>query len=390
MLRVLLSVYLCLGVSDEFLLEPNTQSAVNLTGNKQYMTIAEFYEAKNEQLYEHNVLRHQIEKMKADSDKTLALLTSQIQQKLLSIENTQQVNGRTNDTNELKELRQIITGLEDNNTQLQQNLTRTLMKCTVMETELHELRNTTAKLGKDVETLQKLKSIQQLQNLNGLIQEVQRISSRAHTLDVNQQARNQDFLALYNQTIINQNELKSLGQKHEADKNETLTLLQNMKTKQNRSRAILYEKIDTIDENINKTYTEMIEKANEKVGFTSCAISNRVYLQGNVIQFEDVLYYVGISNMTSFTLTGKFRCTTEGLFQISVSILSRTNDQRFGIYMNGHLVSKGYISGTDDYESGTGIAVVALDVTDEVWVQPVDTKLQVHSFATCITVVKIK
>ncbi|CAG2242355.1 unnamed protein product [Mytilus edulis] len=199
--------------------------------------------------------------MKADSDKTLALLTSQIQQKLLSIENTQQVNGRTNDTNELKELRQIITGLEDNNTQLQQNLTRTLMKCTVMETELHELRNTTAKLGKDVETLQKLKSIQQLQNLNGLIQEVQRISSRAHTLDVNQQARNQDFLALYNQTIINQNELKSLGQKHEADKNETLTLLQNMKTKQNRSRAILYEKIDTIDENINKTYTEMIEKS---------------------------------------------------------------------------------------------------------------------------------
>ncbi|CAG2255710.1 unnamed protein product [Mytilus edulis] len=199
--------------------------------------------------------------MKADSDKTLALLTSQIQQKLLSIENTQQVNGRTNDTNELKELKQIITGLGNNNTQLQQNFTRTLMKCTVMETGLHELRNTTAKLGKVVENLQKLKSIQQLQNLNGLIQEVQRISSRAHTLDVNQQARNQDFLALYNQTIINQNKLKSLGQKHEANKNETLTLLQNMKTKQNRSRAILYEKIDTIDENMNKTYTEMIEKS---------------------------------------------------------------------------------------------------------------------------------
>lgn len=94
--------------------------------------------------------------------------------------------------------------------------------------------------------------------------------------------------------------------------------------------------------------------------------------------------------MTTFTLTGKFRCTIEGLFQISVSILSRTVNQRFGIYMNGHLVSKGYISNTNEYESGTGIAVVALNVKDEVWVQPVDTKLEVHSSASCITVVKIK
>lgn len=264
MLRVLLSVYLCLGASDEFLLETNTQSVVNLTGNKQYMTIAEFYEAKNEQLYEHNVLRHQIEKMKADSDKTLALLTSQIHHKLLSIENTQHVSGRTNDTYELKELKQIITELGDNNTKLQHNLTRTLRKCAVMKNELQELRNSTAKLGKEVKTLQQLKNVQQLQNLNGLTQEFQRISSRTHALDVNQQARKQDFLALYNQTIINQNKLKSLGQQPEVDKNETMTFLQNMNTDQNRSRAVLYEKIDIIDEHMNKTYTELVEKANEK------------------------------------------------------------------------------------------------------------------------------
>lgn len=263
-------------------METNTQSGVNLTENKQYMTIAEYYEAKNEQQYEHNVLRHQMEKMKVDSDKTLALLTSQIQQKLLSIEHTQQMSGRTNDTNELKQLKQIISELkvnntnelkqlkqmisqlEDKNTKLQQNLTKTLVRNTVMENELQELRNTTSKLEKKVETLQQLKNVKKLENLNGLTQEVQSISSRTHALDVNQQARNQDFLALYNRTIINQNKLKSLGQQHEADKNETLTLLQNMKTDQNKSIAILYEKTYTIDENMNKTYTELIEKANEK------------------------------------------------------------------------------------------------------------------------------
>lgn len=126
------------------------------------------------------------------------------------------------------------------------------------------------------------------------------------------------------------------------------------------------------------------------VGFTSCAISTKeYYMKGSVIQFPDVLSNVGISDIATFKSTGKFKCTIEGLFHISVSILSNTKDKRFGIYMNGHLVSKAYISNTDIYQSGTGIAVVALNINDELWVQSMDGKLHVNSFASCITIVKI-
>ncbi|CAC5406649.1 unnamed protein product [Mytilus coruscus] len=146
-----------------------------------------------------------------------------------------------------------------------------------MENELQGLQNTTAKLGKEVETLKQLKNVQQLQDLNVLKQEVQSISSQTHALDVNQQTINLDFLSLYNQTIINQNKLKSLGKQQEADKNETMTFLQNIKTDQNRSRAILYGKIDTIDKNMNNTYAEFKEKANEKG-----KLESRMRLPGDV------------------------------------------------------------------------------------------------------------
>ncbi|XP_063436256.1 uncharacterized protein LOC134717690 [Mytilus trossulus] len=505
-------------------------------------------------------------------------------------------------------------------------------------------------LGKEVKILQQLKNVQQLQNLNGLTQEFQRISSRTHALDVNQQARNQDFLALYNQTIINQNKLKSLRQQHEADKNENMRILQNIKTDQNRFRAILYEKIDTIDENVNKTYAEFIEKANEKVtisasslgsvseslstcskfhfeekvlekvvrlehklevctekmkvweesissslvkvteakkltetfvesmrnahlqdqmrfnnslleakkqtetfvesmrnshiqdqmwfndsfleakkqtetfvesmrnshiqdqmrfndsfleakkqtktfvesmrnshiqdqmqfndslieavdhfrtqsenetwiygrqmnslfdslsskiqdlevaeskresimessilqhqsrfnesfdkifehfqvrfnnslqeieikqkkvGFTSCASSAQGYSLGSIIKFPDVLSKIGISNISTFKSSGKFTCKAEGLYQISVTILSHTGDKRFGIYMNKHLVSKAYISSSSNYESGTAVAVAVLKRNDELSVKPVEGSIFVNDYASCITIVKL-
>lgn len=125
------------------------------------------------------------------------------------------------------------------------------------------------------------------------------------------------------------------------------------------------------------------------VGFTSCAISSIEYMKGSVIQFPDVLSNVGISDIATFKSTGKFKCTMEGLFHVSVSILSNTKDTRFGIYMSGHLVSKAYTYNTDIYQSGTGIAVVALNINDELWIQSMDGKLHVDGYASCITIVKI-
>ncbi|VDI32015.1 Hypothetical predicted protein [Mytilus galloprovincialis] len=205
MLRVLLYVSICLRFGDGFLLETNTQKADNLTGsNKQCVTLNEFYEAKKEQQYDLNVLSHKMERMKSDSEKTLTLLTSQIQQKLLSMENSFKVNGQKNETDELQQLHQINRELQNRFTKLQKNFDNLQTKYKVIENELLQSRNTTSKLSVEVQTLQQLKTVQQLQDLNGLKLEMQSISKQTHSLAVNQQARNQDFLALYNQTTENQ------------------------------------------------------------------------------------------------------------------------------------------------------------------------------------------
>lgn len=123
MFRVLLYVSICLSLGNGFLLETNTQKADNLTGsNKQYVTLNEFYEEKKEQKYDLNVLSHKMERMKSDSEKTLTLLTSQIQQKLLSMENSFKVNGQKNETDELQQLHQINRELQSRFTKLQQNI----------------------------------------------------------------------------------------------------------------------------------------------------------------------------------------------------------------------------------------------------------------------------
>lgn len=264
MFRVLIYVSICLSVGDGFLLEYNTQKNDNLTGsNKQYVTLNEFYEAKKEQQYDINVLSHKMERMKSDSEKTLALLTSQIQQKLLSIENSFKVNGKMNETNELQQLKQIISELEDKNTKLQIFFEILQRKYEAIQNELLQSRNTTAKLSKDFQTIQQLKTAQQLQDLNAMKQDVQSISSQTHSLAVNQQAKNQDFIALYNQTLVTQNNLYSLGQQQEDFKNQTLTSLQNIRRNQNTSKLAVNGKIYELARIINRTNAR-VDKANEK------------------------------------------------------------------------------------------------------------------------------
>lgn len=265
-MRLFLSVVLCFYVCNGFLLETNTstQHVANLTGmTKQFVTLNEFYETKHENQYDLNVLSHKMERMQTDSEKTLALLTSQIQQQLLSIENSFKVNGKTNDTNELQQLKRMISELEDKHTKLQQNLEILQINYKAIENKLLQAQNATAKLSGDFLTIQQLKTVHQLQDLNTMKQDVQSISSQTHSLAVNQQARNQDFVALYNQTFINQNILYSLGQNQELFKNQTLASLQNIKRNQNISTSDLNGKIDKLVWNINRTDAR-VDKANEK------------------------------------------------------------------------------------------------------------------------------
>ncbi|CAC5424425.1 C1QL [Mytilus coruscus] len=385
---------------DGFLLETNTQ-ANQAAGNNHYLTISEFYEAKKQEKYDLTVLRHQMEQMKLDSDKTLALLTTQVTEKFTALEKSTLGTKVENDTRELDKLQGKYRELEENNTKLVENLDNLQAKYKQLEDKFsYEIET----LKRKVEMLDQLKVVQQLTNISALQLKVDKIDSQTHSLAVNQQARTQDFLALYNQTIANENNLK-------AHKIYQKNILKNLTNTLYNSTATINAEISQVEQNINMTNSRF-DKANERVGFTSCARSDVAYQAGSFIKFSDVLFNIGISNISTFKSTGKFTCKAPGFYQISVTIISN-NSVRFGIYMNGHQVSKAYldsstatesgttvavvvlqmndeayISNTTNYESGIGVAAVALEVNDEVWVQSEDGTLNVNSYASCITLMK--
>lgn len=253
MLSVVLSLitYLCL--SEGFLLETSINNASNSTlGNKQYVTFTEFYKTKNEQQNDVTFLRHQMDRMKTDSDKTLNLLTSQIQQKLASLE--------MNETIELNKLQRIIRELQEKNTQLQHNFDNLQGKYTAIENELLVSQKTTAKLVVDVQALEQLKSVQ---DLKGLKEEVQSIRSQTHLLAFNQQARNQDFLALYNETINNQKNVNHLGQQQADFKNQTLDSFRMILRYYFSFKSDANRRIDQNELSIHRTDAR-VDKATEK------------------------------------------------------------------------------------------------------------------------------
>ncbi|VDI24003.1 Hypothetical predicted protein [Mytilus galloprovincialis] len=386
MLGVVLSLItylICL--CEGFLLEPSTNNASNIPlGNKQYVTFSEFYEAKNEQKYDVTFLRHQMDRMKADSDKTLTLLTSQIQQKLASIEHSFTTNGKMNDTNELQQLQRIVSELEDKNTKLQHNFDNLQGKYTAIENELLLSQKTTAKLVVDVQALEQLKPVQDLKRIK---QELQSIKSQTNSLAFNQQARNQDFLALYNETINNQKNVNYLGKRQELYQNQTQVAFKAMENNYNTCMVVVYDKIDQIERSTNMTDAR-VDKATEKVAMTSCVSHDKVLSVAETIKFDDVKTNVGIDNLSSFQSTGKFNCTKDGLYIVSIWVLAQaaSRDSHVYIYKNSNIVSKTFIY-DNTYDTGPATVAVELDVNDNVWVQFDDGK--VDSYGSCMTIIKI-
>lgn len=72
----------------------------------------------------------------------------------------------------------------------------------LQESEITALRNNSAALEKEISKLVQLKSINQSLNLHNVQKEVQELKQTTSFLKSNQNARNQDFLALYNMTLM--------------------------------------------------------------------------------------------------------------------------------------------------------------------------------------------
>ncbi|XP_071181355.1 uncharacterized protein [Mytilus edulis] len=116
-----------------------------------------------------------------------------------------------------------------------------------------------------------------------------------------------------------------------------------------------------------------------------------------IIKFDIVKFSVGINNMSAYKSTGKFICEKAGLYLISVSIRSKTNDAQYYVYHND--MNAAAISDTEiGYNSHggsmalTGIIVHALQLhpNDSVWVYCPGTYCIEGQPWSTLTIIKLK
>ncbi|CAC5389204.1 unnamed protein product [Mytilus coruscus] len=441
-----------------FLLDKNVQSTGGIIpSNNQYLTVSQFYEEKKEQRHMTTELRHDTDQLRNDMEQTFALMTSQFQKQLEILEQKIRSDGCShNETSQninlleqkYRDLGQNYRDLEANNTKLRNEFTDLLTKYTKQEQELQTMRikileneektekrlnsmdtrfssqeNKTAEHEKEISELKQLKNLQPLQDLSSIKQKLQFVATETHSLSVNERARSQDFLALYNKTTnIEQITNKKIENYHnmtktnfnQLERNQNTTyntlnqkimdLKQHSETMENGTLVNLNKEVLNIQTNLNKEVLnvqtnlnmslaqleQQINHNSRKVAVTSCVSKQKTYNTHTLIKFDDVRTFIGIKNLSAFRTSGKFSCAVEGLYQISVFIASSTTVSTYSIYKNSNKLITTYTLSYRYATTSTGVVVVEMNVGDTISVIPDMDMFIFAQHLSCITIAMIK
>ncbi|CAC5421381.1 unnamed protein product [Mytilus coruscus] len=143
----------------------------------------------------------------------------------------------------------------------------------------------------------------------------------------------------------------------------------------------------------NETYRNLQNKINtntENVAMTAFLPSDVRLIVGSLVQFSDVKFSAGMGNMIVFKRTGKFICEKEGLYIISVTILTVTNAGEFYLYVNGSIFATSYKYQSNAWWSSSSIIIsLELQVNDSVWIQTNGIQVRGGSYSH-LTIVKLK
>ncbi|XP_076071310.1 uncharacterized protein LOC143042745 isoform X6 [Mytilus galloprovincialis] len=115
-------------------------------------------------------------------------------------------------------------------------------------------------------------------------------------------------------------------------------------------------------------------------------------ITNTIMKFDDVKYSVGITNLSSFKTTGKFTCEHEGLYLISASVMSNTNDAHYHIRLNGNTISQTYIGQHNGGKLFTGAVTVTrtLNPNDQVWLYASGSWYLYGGTNSKLTIIKVK
>lgn len=392
--------FILLASAYSFLLD-NPQGNGGTTITNQYLTISKFYEEMKLQQADTTNVRQETIKLRHDTDTSLTLLTSQLQQKFDLLDKKLAEIERQNNSNS------DFVNLEHKYIQLEQKYLNLEQNYITQGHELAMLKNKSRLLDTSIEDLKHLGSIKPLHEITTLQQKVKSISAQTSLLNMKEQARSQDLIALYSKV-----------QEHEATNNRSITdlstKLNTLQTNHNASITNLGTELRNVEKNQsihfvdveskmraatimnNQTFIHLqrqIDTSTEQVAMTAHPSSSPT--KSGIIKFDNVAFSVGIANLSAFKSSGKFVCEKEGLYLFSVSVYSNTNDAFFNIYLNGKRISYtyiGYNSNNPSSMGNTGAAVHALQLrlNDSVWVTYPGAYYVGSSDGSTFTIAKIK
>ncbi|XP_071174593.1 uncharacterized protein [Mytilus edulis] len=422
-------LFLMSGMSSGFLLDSKNSSS--LIGKPTYLTVSEYYGDKNQMHSElekvQETLNQQHESYRHQQEKTMNLLTNQLQQKFDLIEKMLAAQMPNNETKAIAALKkknqelenkfntiqgkltakeQMYNELAENNTKLQEaivtqekktaNLQQDLLKVqTKYDAEIYIAVNKTIALGLKITQLEQLQSIKQLQTLQTLQDQVQTFDSRINLLTSHEQARNQDFLALYNLTTSSKHELENkMNKQYKAIEKNLSNLTSESRNENEKLANHTMKEMDKMGRYHNSSFSlfqQNLEKQLQKVVVTSCygrGVHSRV--PAGPLKFPDIKTSVGVSNLSSFQSTGKFTCRVPGYYYIVTTLMSVDTNVKIDIMKNSNSIHwqyvTGYIKDQGAWTPGTAAVALELKTNDNVWIK-LQSTYYIHQ--SCLTIFKI-
>ncbi|CAG2221557.1 unnamed protein product [Mytilus edulis] len=338
-----------------FLLNNQQSNGGQTLPANQYMPLSTFFEEEKRLQQTMENLHHDTTTLRHDMDSSFALLTSQLQQKLDLLDTKLANIDKKNETKQ---------DLEEKYKTLEQNYNNT------------------------------------------------------NSLSVQERARSQDFLALYNLTTSSLNELtmhtKQLENEHNTSvrmmdhridylMNETRVIQNSMdiqfsNIQKNQSDSIneISMRLQETDKRDNLKFSNLQKQMNDstELVFMTAHTTSGTSSPG-ILKFDNVKFSVGMSNLSSYKSTGKYICEKAGLYLISASIRTNTNNGYFDMYLNGNKISSTVISYNHNnptymYFTGTVVQAIQLRANDSMWVYSPNSAMVQSGLWSTLTILKVK
>ncbi|XP_076079017.1 uncharacterized protein LOC143049162 [Mytilus galloprovincialis] len=360
--------------ADGFLLNPGQTPSPGV--KSQYISLDMYLEEKKE-------LRNQIFQFQRENEQTLQLLTTQLQQKLSVMDDKLKDSCKHNDTIELANLEKKNSELEVNLTILQEKLRLLQISYVRQKDQLDLFKNTTAEVMKELAELKQLKGVNQTLDLHVVQSKVQSLEQKTNLLTNNQNARSQDFLALYNVTLATDNNVNKMGihftnQILSQERRQNATTFRyfddltnrfnNNEANQNTTFAEVLSKINSLAVNVStnskKGYDEMI-KQGKTVAFSAYRSSQQSLSVGTKVLFNQVWTNVGNGYQPR---TGIFTAPRAGLYHFTAVVMSTGGGSLFLKMYHNLIATSGSDTEGDGYKTGTFDVVFNLQKGDEVYI----------------------